>query len=75
MLAIKCARCYNETIDSGLGVLFGGFFTMCANRSGKLRKALGMEKGEKAVTTLVLGWPKVRYHRTVRRDPAKIRRL
>lgn len=58
----------------GLGVLFSGFFTMCANRMGKIRKLLEMERGEKAVTTLVIGWPAVRYHRTARREPAKIRR-
>lgn len=59
----------------GLGVLYSGFFTMCANRHPKIRSVLGLKRGEKAVTTLVLGYPGVRYQRTVHRKPAKVRRL
>lgn len=60
---------------NGLGVLFSGFFTMCANRSSKIRKLLGMSRGEKAVTTLVMGYPAVKYYRTVKREPAKVRKV
>lgn len=56
----------------GLGVLYSGFFTMCANSNRKLKKALGIPKGQKAITTLVIGYPGVKYHRTVRRNPAKV---
>ena len=59
----------------GLGVLYSGFFTVCANTNPKIRKLLKMEKKEKVVTTLVLGYPSVKYHRTVRRKNAKIRKL
>lgn len=59
----------------GLGVLYSGFFTMCANTSGKIRKAMRMKRKEKAVTTLVIGYPAVKYHRTVRREAAKMRVL
>ena len=59
----------------GLGVLYSGFFTMCANRSKKIRKIMRMKRNEKAITTLVIGYPGVKYHRTVRRHPAKLRRL
>ncbi len=59
----------------GLGVLFSGFFTMCANRSRKIKKALKLPKGHKAVTTLVLGYPAVKYHRTVRREEANVKWL
>lgn len=57
----------------GLGVLFSGFFTMVANHNRKVRKALGLGRGQKAVTTLVIGHPGVRYHRTARREKAKVK--
>lgn len=55
----------------GLGVLYSGFFTIAVNHSKKLRKALGVTRG-KSVTTLVLGYPNVHYHRTVQRENALI---
>lgn len=60
---------------NGLGVLYSGFFTMCANRSKKIRKIMKMSKGEKAVTTLVIGYPGVKYYRTARREAARVRKL
>ncbi len=57
---------------NGLGVLFSGFFTMCLNMSGKIKKTMGVKKMPKAVTTLVLGYPDVRYFRTVHRNAAKV---
>lgn len=57
----------------GLGVLYSGFYTMCTNYNPKIRRVMKMKRGEKAVTTLVIGYPAVKYHRTVRREPAKVR--
>lgn len=57
----------------GLGVLFSGFFTTVANKIGKIKKILGNDK--KVVTTLVIGYPGVKYHRTVKREPAKVKTL
>lgn len=59
----------------GLGVMVSGFFTTAVNRSGKLRKLLDIPKGSHALATLVLGYPKVRYFRTVPRDPLNARYL
>lgn len=59
----------------GLGVLFSGFYTVCANKNSKIRDIMGMEKHEKAVTTLVIGHPAVQYHRTAKREKAKTRIL
>lgn len=56
----------------GLGVFYSGFFTMITRVSGKLRKKLGIRRGEKAVTTLVLGYPAVKYQRTVQREAADV---
>lgn len=59
----------------GLGVLYSGFFTACANHNKKLHALLGLGKKQKVVTTLVIGYPAVKYHRTVRREPIKLTRL
>ena len=48
----------------GLGVLYSGFFTVAVKLSPKLKKHLGVKRGEKAITTLVLGYPAIRYQRT-----------
>lgn len=58
----------------GLGVLYSGFFTTCANHNRKIRKVMGLTK-KNVVTTLVIGYPAVKYQRTVRREPAKVRTL
>lgn len=59
----------------GLGVLFSGFFTACVNMSSKIRKIMGVKKKPKAVTTLVIGYPAVKYHRTIRRKPVNIKEV
>lgn len=56
----------------GLGVFYSGFFSMITRFSGKLRRRLGIRPGEKAVTTLVLGYPAVQYLRTAQREPAEV---
>lgn len=56
----------------GLGVLYSGFFTVCFNISGKVRRILGVKKQPKAVTTLVIGHPAVKYYRTPHRKPVKL---
>ncbi len=58
----------------GLGVLYSGFFTIAANRSWTLRKALEM-KEKRAVATLVLGYPDVTYRRTAQKEKANVRHL
>lgn len=59
----------------GLGVLFSGFFSTCANHSRKIKRILQLQKKEKVVTTLVLGYSAVQYHRTAKREEAKVRIL
>lgn len=60
---------------NGLGVLYSGFFTMAANMSLSLHRALGLKRKNKVVETLVLGYPAVTYHRTAQKEAAKIRFL
>ncbi|MCQ2554364.1 MAG: nitroreductase family protein [Clostridia bacterium] len=57
---------------NGLGVLYSGFFTACYNMSGKIRTIIGSDKNPKAVTTIVLGYPDVKYRRTVHRKPLNV---
>lgn len=59
---------------NGLGVLFSGFFTTCVNMSGKIRKIMGVGRKPKAVTTLVIGYPAVKYHRTPHRKPLNMKK-
>lgn len=59
---------------NGLGVLFSGFFTTCVNLSGKIRRLMGVKKNPKAFTTLVIGYPAVKYHRTAHRKEIQVRR-
>lgn len=59
---------------NGLGVLFSGFFTTCVNMSSKIRKIMGVEDKPKAVTTLVIGYPAVKYHRTPHRKPLNMKK-
>lgn len=56
----------------GLGVLFSGYFTVAANLSGKLRRALGVPRGKRVAATLVLGYPGVQYRRPARREPPDV---
>ena len=57
---------------NGLGVLFSGFFTMAANLSPKIKKALQIPKGKKVAMTLVMGYPGVRYLRSVPRKEMNV---
>lgn len=56
----------------GLGVFYSGFFTIVTRYSAGIRKRLGVRKGERVATTLVLGHPAVRYQRTAQREPANV---
>ena len=56
----------------GFGVFYSGFFSMIVRFSAKLRKRLGIRRGEKVVTTLVLGYPAVQYQRTAQRETAEV---
>lgn len=58
----------------GLGVLYSGFFTIAANYSPALRRALGL-KASQVATTLVLGHPAVSYARTAPKERPTVRPL
>ena len=59
----------------GLGVLYSGFFVAAAKLNPKIGSMLKLEKGYKPVTTLVIGYPDVKYERIPPRKKAKVNYL
>ena len=59
----------------GLGVFYSGFFTEVVNHSRKLKNLLSLKRGDKVVTTLVIGYPNVKYRRTTKKEDAVVRYL
>lgn len=57
---------------NGLGVLYSGFFTTAANHSGKIKKAIRKPRGKRVAMTLVLGYPNVKFLRSVQRKPLDV---
>lgn len=57
----------------GLGVLFSGFFTMAANASRKIKKAIHIPRGKRVAMTLVLGYPDVEFFRSAPRKKLEAR--
>lgn len=53
---------------NGLGVLFSGFFTSCANASRKIKKTLKVPKGKRVAATFVIGYPNVKFYRSAQRE-------
>ena len=59
----------------GLGVLYSGFFAVCAKLSSKLRKLIKLQKGEEVVSCLIIGYPAVKYQRIVPRKKLRAKIL
>jgi nitroreductase/NAD-dependent dihydropyrimidine dehydrogenase PreA subunit len=60
-------------VTQGLGAFFSGLFVMIANHDKKIKEILEMQEDEKIVTCLAVGYPAVKYFRTVPRKKANIR--
>ena len=56
----------------GLGTVYVGLFTRPANKSKKIRESLGIAEDENIAACLVLGYPKVKYYRSVPRKDATV---
>ena len=56
----------------GLGVLFSGFFVRAANESQDIIDFLQVKKRKKIMTCMMMGYPDVRYFRTVPRKQADV---
>ena len=57
----------------GLGVLYSGYFTMAANASHKIKNAIKVPKGKRVAMTLILGFPDVKFLRSVQRKELDVR--
>jgi nitroreductase/NAD-dependent dihydropyrimidine dehydrogenase PreA subunit len=60
-------------VAQGLGALFIGFFVSIANQDKDIKAILEMDNEEKIITCMAVGYPNVKYYRTVPRKKAKIR--
>jgi nitroreductase/NAD-dependent dihydropyrimidine dehydrogenase PreA subunit len=71
------ASAYMELMaeSMGLGVLYSGFFVVCAKFSRKIKKILELPKESKVVSCMVIGYSAVTYQRTVPRKSINLRRL
>ncbi len=56
----------------GLGAVYSGFFTRAAESNPKISEVLGLKPNQKVVTCLVVGYPDVKYKRTVPRKVAEV---
>ena len=59
----------------GLGVLYSGFFVICARLNAKIKGILDLPKGDKVVACMVIGYPNVKYQRVVPRQELKVKTL
>lgn len=58
-----------------LGVLYSGLFSIAANKNKKIKRVLELTGKNKVVTTLVIGYPAVKYHRTAYKEDAKVLKI
>lgn len=56
----------------GLGTFFSGFFVRAAQENKEITEFLGVKKRKEIVTCMILGYPDVKYFRTVPRKEADI---
>ena len=68
------ASAHMETMvySLGLGMLYSGFTTRAVSHSAKLQEYLGLRDNYKVWTVLVIGYPAVKYQRTVPRKNADV---
>lgn len=60
------------TVALGLGTLFSGFLVRAAQDNSKIKDFLGLKENQQVVTCMVIGYPDVKYFRTVPRKDAEI---
>jgi len=68
------AAAHMETMvyAQGLGMLYSGFFTRAVAHSRELQEYLNLKHGKKVCACLVIGYPEIKYQRTVPRRKAEI---
>ena len=71
--AIAAARMEIMANSLGLGVCYIGFFKKAVLYHPELKLLIGMKEKEKFILSFVLGYPAVKYRRTVSRKPLDVR--
>lgn len=56
----------------GLGSFYSGFFVRSAQQNSQIKEFLGLSESQEVMVCMVLGYPDVKYMRTVPRKQAKI---
>jgi len=56
----------------GLGTVFSGFLAKAANETKEIRDFIQVKEGKEVVTCMIVGYPNVKYKRTVPRKAADI---
>jgi nitroreductase/NAD-dependent dihydropyrimidine dehydrogenase PreA subunit len=69
---IAASRMELQANSLGLGVCYIGFFKRAAEFNPKLKEMIGIKGNEEFVLSFVLGYPDVKYLRTVNRKPADV---
>lgn len=70
---IAASRMELQANSLGLGVCYIGFFKRAISSNSKLRELIGMKDNEEFVVSFIIGYPNVKYRRTVIRKPADVR--
>ena len=72
--AALIAAAHMETMgySLGLGMVYSGFTTRAIEHSAKLQEYLGLKEGYRVWAVMAIGYPKVKYQRTVPRKKADV---
>ena len=69
---IATANMELQAVSMGMGALYVGIFTRLAAGNERIRSYMGLRDTDQIVTCLAVGYPDVKYQRTVPRKKAKI---
>lgn len=72
---LATAHMETQAESMGLGVLISGFTIISLRLSRKARRIVGLQRDERPVACLVLGYPVLKYRRIPPRKPANIKML
>ena len=72
---LVCHHSMLAAVSLGLGTTIIGLIPPIVDRSKVLRKRYGIPKENKVMTSLILGHPKYRYKKSIRRDLAGVRTM
>jgi nitroreductase len=70
---LVCHHAMLAAVSLGLGTTIIGLIPPIVDRSRTLRERYGIPRENKVITSLILGYPKYRYKRSIHRDLASVR--